>query len=104
MWNVAGFDAAHLHGCGIVVFHLYFGQFSLFFCVGSSPIWPIGVTLPESGLRIDVLFEGFERGNHHSLGVAADSEFDYEDTGGVCSLLCCSDDIAAPNETFLRDE
>ena len=63
-------------------------------------LWPIRVTLPGSGLRIDVLFEDFERGNHRSLGDAADSGFDYEGSGGVCSLLCCSDGIAAPDETF----
>ena len=63
------------------------------------------MTLPESKLQIDVLFEDFKRRNHHSLSITADSKFNYEDSNRVCSLLCYSDDITAPNETFFfRDE
>ena len=62
------------------------------------------MTLPKSKLQIDVLFEDFKRRNHHSLSITADSKFNYEGSNRVCSLLCYSDDITAPNETFLRDE
>ena len=63
------------------------------------------MTLPKSKLQIDVLFEDLERSHHPLLSITAYSKFNYEGSNRVCSLLCYSGDITAPNQTFfLRDE